>query len=121
MFKTSPAFVDSIWEMFGPLVAGKQLIMGIRRSMHMQQSTLAAAMCVTACFEGSASAGVPLVILQPRSGSPAELITALTRWKTSHLVAVPSLLVSLVAELEGELRDAAVRVAGGPEIAPCIL
>ena len=24
LFKTSPAFVDSIWEMFGPLVAGKQ-------------------------------------------------------------------------------------------------
>ena len=112
LFKTSPAFVDSIWEMFGPLIAGKQLIMGICESMHMQQGALAAAMCVTACFEIPASAGVPLVILHPRSRSPAELIAALTRWKVSHLVAVPSLLVSLVAELQGEHMDTALRIAG---------
>lgn len=26
-FKTSPAFVDSLWEMFGPLVAGEASVL----------------------------------------------------------------------------------------------
>ena len=61
-FKTSPAFVDSLWELFGPLVAGEHSELDCLRRCHTHQEAISALVLVLAklCLtSGSSLFGAP--------------------------------------------------------------
>jgi hypothetical protein len=60
-FKTSPCFVDSLWEIFGPLLAGAPLLA-------IPQASLTSPRQVSAGFAGCASPSTSLLLCHPSLG-----------------------------------------------------